>query len=99
MRRLLRSCAWHRRARACDDPLDAQNLMQEVRCGSADCLALKCSSQGLVYFTNIFYRFDGGRTRARTVDPLIKRNRVSGGMEARAALPDVTTQGGEVERP
>ena len=65
-------------------PLDAQNLIQEVRWGSADWLALKCSSQGLVYFISIFYRFDGGRTRARTVDPLIKRNRVThGGVEAR----------------
>ena len=30
-------------------------------------------------------KFDGGRTRARTLDPLIKRNRViRGGMEVRA---------------
>jgi hypothetical protein len=69
VRRLLRSCAWHRRARAWDDPLDAQNLIQEVRCGSADCLALKCSSEGLVYFINIFYRFDGGRTAGRWIIP------------------------------
>ena len=50
-------------------PLDAQNLFQEVRWGSADCLALKCSSQGLVYFINIFYRFDGGRTAGRWIIP------------------------------
>jgi hypothetical protein len=50
-------------------------------------------------FLRIFYMFDGGRTRARTLDPLIKRNRVMyGGMEARAALPDVTAQGGEVAK-
>jgi hypothetical protein len=35
-------------------PLDAQNLIQEVRWGSADWLALKCSSQGLVYFIKYF---------------------------------------------
>jgi hypothetical protein len=42
-----------------------------------------------------FKAFDGGRTRARTLDPLIKRNRVMlAAMEARAAQADVTAQGG-----
>ena len=57
----------------------------------------KTEFRGKIY--NNYRYFDGGRTRARTLDPLIKRNRVMrGGMEARRALADVTAQRGEVDR-
>jgi hypothetical protein len=77
----------------------SRNSSGRVRYGSARrTLSLRSYSvRGSLL--NHFRVFDGVRTRARTLDPLIKRNRVMrGGMEARAALADLTAQGGREAR-
>jgi hypothetical protein len=47
-----------------------------VRCGSADRTAIWFNSAAYILF-NKFIGFDGGRTRTRTLDPLIRRQSVT----------------------